>query len=200
MKYKGFIVCAVLAVVVQTGFAQERDRYFDFGVGSYFINHGKERDAVVTDMKDAGLVRTLVYVDMSYGKALSDNLYIVGSMTGFGDAFIEEMDISVMVNAGFLELLTYLYGVGIRYYPLPSGLHLQLGADVGLASLMTVSTMSGFETGRGPFGVGGKISVSWDFDSDMTGPAFVLGAQLLADFIEKELVLGFSIFAKFVYK
>jgi hypothetical protein len=196
MKHKGFIICAVLMAVVQTGFAQERNRYFDIGIGSGFIHYGGELDTAISDIEDAGLERVLVYVDMSYGKAVTDNLYVVGSMTGFGDAFTKEWDIS----AGFLQMTTYLLGMGVKYYPLSSALHLQLGADVGLACMLGVSTMSGAETNIGPFGFGGRISISYDFDSDLTGPALLLGTQLLADFLENELVVGFAIFAKFAFK
>jgi hypothetical protein len=117
-------------------------------------------------------------------------------MTGFGGDFGEKLD----VIADFRILLTYLFGAGVKYYPLPSGLHLQLGADVGLACMISASSKSDVRTSRSPFGVGGRISVSYDFDSDLTGSAFLIGTQLLADFIEKELVLGFSIFAKYAYK
>jgi hypothetical protein len=96
--------------------------------------------------------------------------------------------------------LSTLYGVGVKYYPLPSALHLQLGADAGLVWMLFISTMSDFQISRSPFGFGGKISVSWDFDSNLTGPVFLLGAQLLAGFVENDLTMGFSIFAKFAYK
>jgi hypothetical protein len=49
-------------------------------------------------------------------------------------------------------------------------------------------------------GSGLKISIAYDFDSTMTGPALLLGGEYLIDFIEGEDIIGFSIFAKFVYK
>jgi hypothetical protein len=196
MKYRGFIVCAVLAAVVHTGFAQERNLYFDLGVGSGFIRYGGELDALASDMEDSGIERSLAVADMSIGKAIADNLYIDISSIAFSDRFKGESDIF----ADHVDWYTVLYGVGVKYYPLPSALHLQLGADAGLVWMMFTSTMSDFQIGRSPFGFGGRISVSYDFDSDMTGPAFLLGAQLMANIIENKLGTGFSIFAKFAYK
>lgn len=196
MTYKGLMVCAVLAVVVQTGFAQERSFYFDLGLGSGFINYGDELNAVFSDAEDTGLERTLVFVDMNLGIAVTDNLFIVESTTGFSDGLSRSWEIM----GNYFQLGTYLFGLGVMVYPLPQATRLQLGASAGVAWMMIAVTVDEFQISRSPFGFGGSLSVSYDFDSDLTGPAFLIGAKFMAASIEHEPITGFALFVKFAFK
>jgi hypothetical protein len=91
-----------------------------------------------------------VFVDISVGKAQSDNLYVALSGSGFGDRFSPDAD----NFAEFVQINTILYGAGVKYYPLSSGLGLQLGAEVGLAYQFAVSTMDDFQIDVSPLGFG----------------------------------------------
>jgi hypothetical protein len=186
-------LCALCGVA---GFAQERKFYFDIGIGSGFINYGKELNAAISDAEDAGLERMLVFVDMALGIAVTDNLFIVESSTGFGDT----LSVNEEIFADYFRLSTYLFGLGVKFYPLPQATRLQIGADAGLAWQLVTSTIDDYTIGRSPFGFGGSLSVSYDFDSDLTGPAFLIGAKFMAVSIENEPVTGFALFAKFAFK
>jgi len=96
---------------------------------------------------------------------------------------------------------TCLFGLGVRFYPLPSMKYLQLGTDLRFGKIALYpynSEVKLFSTD--PFGI--KFSVAYDFDSSMTGMALLLGGEVLLDyFIESNTAItGFSIFAKFVFK
>jgi hypothetical protein len=78
--------------------------------------------------------------------------------------------------------------------------HLQLGADIGLSSASLLSSIQDNSNIASEPGFGFKVSAAYDFDSTMTGPALLLGGELLMDFIENEIFTGYAVFAKFVFK
>ena len=142
MKKKLIIFLLLLAVLCSSVFSQSyegrRGFYLDTGIGFGRVSYNSEVDEMLTLLKDFGFVdRITLSVDLAMGWALLQNLYIVGSFTGFGDGFI---------NSDFsdhFQINTYLYGIGVRYYPLPSMKHLQLGADVGFGLMASVRSVPG---------------------------------------------------------
>jgi hypothetical protein len=172
----------------------ERNRsfYIDLGLGFGWISYTDELDKIFKWADDNGLDRLTMSLDISVGLAALQNLYIVGAIMGFGDRLYKGSD--------YLQMNTYLFGPGIRFYPLPSMKHIQLGADFGLGRIVLDSNVSGTGAVSSSPGFGTKISAAYDFDSTTTGPALLLGGNLLLNFIEGETITGFSIFAKFAYK
>jgi hypothetical protein len=185
-----------LPVFVSTAFSQSNERvrgiYIDAGIGFGGISYNDEIDNLLEWADDNGLDRMTISLDLSIGWAVLQKLYVVGSLTGFGDRIYKSSD--------YMQLNTYLFGPGVRFYPLSSGKHLQLGADLGFGRMVLDSNISSVGTIASEGGFGVKISAAYDFDSTMTGPALLLGGEFLMDFIEGESITGFSIFAKFVYK
>jgi hypothetical protein len=180
-----------------TAFAQTAERgrgfYIDAGIGYGGIIYSNESDIMVKNIQDDGFNRITLLVDVSIGWAVLQNLYLAGSFTGFADRFFKSSD--------YKQLNTGLYGLGVKFYPLSSKKHLQIGADLGLGSTGLVTYINGStDTIISDPGFGMKISAAYDFDSTMTGPALLLGGDILLAFTEGETRTCFSIFAKFVYK
>jgi hypothetical protein len=186
------LLCIGLSVFAQTG-ERERGFYIDVGLGFGGISYKNDINNELEQADDLGYDRMTISLDLSIGWAVLQKLYIVGSLTGFGDRIYKSAD--------YMQYNTYLIGPGVRFYPLSSGKYLQLGADLGLGRMVLDSNIPGAAgTVTSDPGFGIKFSAAYDFDSTMTGPALLLGGELLLDFIENETVTGFSIFAKFVYK
>ena len=193
---KRLMALVILLYIGLPVFAHTSERargfYIDVGLGFGGISYNDEIDDLLEWADDNGLDRITISLDLSIGWAVLQKLYVVGSVTGFGDRIYKSSD--------YMQLNTYLMGPGVRLYPLTSGKHLQIGADLGLGRMVLDSNISGVGTVTSEPGFGVKFSVGYDFDSTMTGAALLLGGELLLDFIENETVTGFSIFAKFVYK
>lgn len=194
---RGFVVlCAVsvlMVLAVQAGFSEDsrgRGFYFDVGLGFAGVNYTPEVDDMLTILDGMGADRTTVYLDLGLGYAVMPNLYVLGSVTGFGDR--------IQYEGEWMQLNTYLYGIGARYYPFNRGL--QLGADVGLGKMLMQSSDPDFNNIASESGLGSKFTVAYDFDSSFVGPALLMGASLLNDSIEGETVTGGTLFVKFVYK
>jgi len=191
---RGFVVfCAVLVLAVQAGFAGDlrgRGFYFDVGLGFGSVGYTPELDDMLKLVEGLGADRTTVYFDLGLGYAVMPNLYVLGSISGFGDR--------LQYDGEWLQLNTYLYGIGARYYPFNRGL--QLGVDVGLGKMLMQSSDPEFNNIGSESGLGSKFTVAYDFDSTFVGPALLVGASLLNDSIEGETVTGGTLFVKFVYK
>jgi hypothetical protein len=196
MKHKVLMAAVIAAVVGSTAFSQaiERNRgfYIDGGFGFGWIGYSGERDDLREWADGNGFDRTTIALDLSIGWAVLQNLYAVGSVTGFGDRLYKSSD--------YIQSNSYLFGAGIRFYPLSSMKHLQLGADLGIGRTVLDSNISDVDPVVSDPGFAMKISAAYDFDSTMTGPALLLGGEFLLDLIESETIAGFSLFAKFVYK
>jgi hypothetical protein len=197
MKRKLLMAVVFLGIISSPVFSQTSERYrgfyLDVGLGFGGISYGEEIDDLLEWVDDNGVDRMTMSLDFSIGGAVSQNLYVVGSFVGFGDRLSKSSD--------YMQMNAYIFGLGVRFYPLFSMKHLQLGADAGLGFMVFGSSVAGVDTVvESDPGFGVKISVAYDFDSTMTGPALLLGGELLLDFVESETITGFSIFAKFVIK
>ena len=184
------LFCAALLSSTLASAAEKRGIYLDFGLGAAAVSYGNDVDDSLDLLEDNGFDRTTLSLDLSVGWAVRPNLFLVGSISGFADRLDDGDD--------DLQLNTYLTGVGVRYYPLSSMKHLQLGADVGIANMVLQSSEVDDETSDA--GAGLKLSVAWDFDSTLKGPALLLGLQFMTASIEHETVTGGSLFARFLLK
>jgi hypothetical protein len=189
------LVLFLFGIAAWTTFAQsERSRgfYLDAGIGFGGVRYGVEIDDMLKSLDGAGLDRVTVSLDFSAGWAVTPNLYVVGSITGFGDR--------LYLGSEYFQLSTYLLAPGVRFYPLSSMKKFQLGLDAGFARMVLATNIPSPTTATSEPGFGVKISAAHDFDTTMTGPALLLGGECLVDFIEHETIAGFSLFAKFVFK
>jgi len=194
---KKIIIALFFVFISSMLFAQTTERkrgfYFDIGMGLFGrISYDDELDDALELLEKLGAERLTISLGLAAGGAITQNIYIVGSISAFGDRFD--------INSNYMQLNTYLLGAGIRYYPLPSMKWLQIGADYGISWLVLTTDVIGEQVAVSDFGTGLRLSVSCDFNGRMTGPSFLLGGELLISTIESDLVAGISLFGKLVFK
>jgi hypothetical protein len=174
--------------------AQERNRgiYIDLGLGFGGINYFDGDTKTIADgfNNTADLHMTIDLSMLTIGWALTQNVYLVGTVAGVGDGYFDSQTNQSQISIA-------MYGVGARYYPLPSKKHLQLGLDLG-ASRMGI--LYNRKTYNSDFGFSARTSIGWDFDSTMTGVAAILGSDLMLNVIEGDTSLSYALFLKFLFK
>lgn len=189
----GLSIPLFLSAAMANAADEKRGFYLDVGLGAANVSYGDDEvDDSLDQLDDMGFDRTTLSLDLAMGGAVLPNLYVVGSITGFADRLDNDDE--------DLQLNTYLLGVGVRYYPLPSQKHLQLGVDVGLAKMAIDTSVDEYDGYTSDSGTGLKLSVAWDFDSTLRGPAFLLGVQYMAASVEDADFKGASLFARFLLK
>ena len=188
----GLFIPLLFSAVLAHAAEEKRGFYLDVGLGAGSARYGDEVDDALDLLEDNDFDRTTLGLDLVIGGAVLPNLYVVGSVSGFADRLDNDDE--------NLQLNTYLFGVGVRYYPLPSKKHLQLGADVGLANMVLDTSFDEVGDYTSDNGTGLKLSVAWDFDSTLRGPAFMLGVQFMTASIEDVDFTGASLFARFLLK
>jgi hypothetical protein len=196
MNLKHFVIVAILLATGTTAFSQtgERNRgfYIDAGLGIGGFSYSSELNDAIKAADNAGADRLTVALDASIGWALMPKLYLVGSVTGFGDRLSQSSD--------YMQINSYLFGPGIKWYPLSSGKYLQVGADIGLASASLVTNILDNANVASEPGFGFKVSAAFDIDRTMTGPTVLIGGELLMNFIEEEVFSGYAFLVKFAFK
>jgi hypothetical protein len=196
MKRKFLIGLLIFLGITFVAFPQtnEEHRYFyvDAGIGFSIISYRSILNDIFKLIDGYGFERRAISLDLSIGWAVSQNLYIVSSLCGFGDRLYQSSD--------YLQLNTYLFGIGIRLYPLPSKKYFQFGIDMGLGKMVMQSSIYEMDDLVSESGISTKISVAYDFNSTMTGTSFLLGSEFLIGAIEDEIINGLSFFAKFCIK
>lgn len=192
MNKKLIALVAIIGIASTFVFSQERNRgiYFDAGLGFGSVSYGEEMDQVMKLAEGLGADRTTIVLDFSLGWAVTQKLYAVGAITGFGDR--------LNFDGGYMQINTYLYGLGVRYYPMEKGI--QLGVDLGIGKMLMNSNESLYNNIASENGSGLRFTVAYDLDSTMVGPAAQLGALVLVDSIEDESIAGFGAYLNFVYK
>jgi hypothetical protein len=172
---KNFCILA-LALFVTAAWAEyspiedQRGFLFEIGGGGFsFTKYGSAADSALSRYASfAAADRIKVYVDIRLGWAISQNLYLVGSVDGFGDAFFagtESLD----------QLNSVLYSVGVRYYPFVTGL--VLGADAGASVLTVTSNATG--VGSTPLSAGIGLTLAWDFGGTPKGVTAEIGMRAI---------------------
>ena len=174
--------------------AQERDRgiYIDLGLGFGGISYFGGDTKTIADgfNRTADIHITMDLNMLTIGWALTQNVYLVGTIASIGDGYFDSQ-----MNQNQISIA--MYGVGTRYYPLPDKKHLQLGLDLG-ASRMEI--LYNKKTYISDFGFSIRSSAGWDFDSTMTGFAAILGGDLRLNVIENDTSLSYALFFKILFK
>jgi hypothetical protein len=189
-----FVFAAVPSVVS----AQERARglYIDVGFGFGGIRYLGGDIKTIADgfNKSADTHFTLDLTMLTIGVALRDNVYLVGTIASVGDAYFDSED-------NHNQITTAMYGLGIRYYPLPSKKHLQLGLDLGASGIQTAyDRKSDVSEDTSDIGFSERVSIGWDFDSTMTGLTAMIGGNVMINVIEGETSVSYALFLKILFK
>jgi hypothetical protein len=187
----GFLLVLVSASLM---FAQERKRgfYIDTGMGfggiGYFGGDTKTIADGFNETADMHMTLDLSY--LTIGWALTQNVYLVGTIAGVGDGYFDsEMNQS--------QLTVTMYGIGARYYPLPSKKYLQLGLDFGTSQK---SVLDNNKYTYSDLGFSTRLSAAYDFDSTMTGFTGMPGGALMMNIIENDVSMSYTIFFKLAFK
>jgi hypothetical protein len=195
-KSRVFIVLVLFGFIGTLAFAQTNERnrgfYIDAGISVGVVSHGNDVDHMLKSFNDL-YIPLDGGIGLNIGWAAMQNLYVIGSFS-FGQVTMYHEDIGIY---DYLNLSRFFLGAGIRYYPLSSMKHLQTGADLGLYILYFNTNVPNDYSKLGP---ALKLSAAYDFDSTMTGPALLLGGELLLGIPETAPTIGFTLFAKFVFK
>jgi hypothetical protein len=192
----GAVLLAVL-VFPSVVSAQERSRglYIDLGFGLGGIHYlGGNTKKIAEDFnRTAEKHFTLDLSMLTIGGALQDNLYLVGTIAGVGDGYVD-------AQSNQSQITIAQYGIGLRYYPLPSKTHLQLGLDVSSSVMQITYDVKTNNSVMSDDGLSGKFSAGWDFDSTMTGLAAIAGGDVMFNIIEGETSVSYALFLKLVLK
>jgi hypothetical protein len=173
---KKTIVILVLVLFAAAAWSQASDSekrrglFVDFGVGGFcFTTYGSDADTILSNYASAqGADRIKVYIDLGLGWAVSPKLYVIANIDGFGDGFFAG-------STSLDQLNSYLYSIGVRYYPFVTGL--MLGVDAGASRLLLASNASA--VGSTPWSAGLGATVAWDFGGKPTGWSLELGARAI---------------------
>ncbi|MDR1216590.1 MAG: hypothetical protein LBK25_07910 [Treponema sp.] len=180
-------------------FAQEqterrRGLYLDVGLGlggvSYFNGDTKAKADYFNNIAKSR--ETTDSFLLAIGWALTQDVYLVWAMSTVDDDYAD-------AQLHRSQITINLWGVGARYYPLPSKKYLQLGLDVGLSRMVTTYYMQDIPDSSDG-GLSGRLSVACDFDTTMTGLTVLLGGSLMMNIIENDTSLAYALFFKLAFK
>lgn len=167
---------------------EERGFYFGIGGGPAVVVYPEPLNSALDAIEDSGVDRITIDINLSIGGAIGDKTYLLGSVSGYGD----RLDDGIY----YLQVNTYLYAIGVRYYPFTTGL--VLGTDIGRTIMVVQSTYSS-DVESDP-GFGYNVLLAYDFDRTKTGFAFQLGLKVGGYDIEGETVQAGSLFFNLVWK
>ena len=169
----GFAVAVAGMLVAATAFAQStgaepnRGFMFQIGAGPSSISYGTLIDASFAAAQASGADRVQVYLNIDAGYALTQRLYLVAGVDGAGDRFYD-------ATGAYVQLNSYLYHAGLRYYPFGTGL--LFGIDGGASALLVQSNVG---LAAGPtWGWGTGATIAYDFSKRATGFGLEVGLRV----------------------
>lgn len=145
---------------------RKRGFMFELGGGTTAVSYGTLVDSYFSMAQASGANRIQLFLDLDAGWAVSEKLYVVAGVDGVGDRFYDPYN--------FIQVNSYLYHGGLRYYPFDTGL--VLGIDGG-ASVLVIQSDVGIG-GSSPVGWGGGATVAYDFNRKATGFSLELGVRV----------------------
>jgi hypothetical protein len=186
--------CALLLAAVANA-DEKRVFYFDAGAGIGVAHYGDSLGDAIHVLRNNGYKRFGLTLDATAGGAVRRGLYVVGSLSTFTD---------VLWNSpSYLLLSSYLLGPGLRYYPLASHQHLQLGADLGIAKLTTQvfdTDSDEHDSNSTDIGTGFRLLVAYDLDWRPQGPTVQIGTQYTRASAEHLKFNNVSVYVRFAFK
>jgi hypothetical protein len=164
---KRFVFVAVLAVSVIFVSAQSRagDFLFQAGLGLGLPKYASSMETVLDAVEDVpGVTRVKVALDLNLGFAVTEDAFIMIGVDGCGDRLSD--------SSGWMQLNSYLFNAGLRYYPMHTGVY--IGACAGSAKQI-VSDSTGTNVSS-PAGFGWGAGIGYDFGKE-TGFGLALEAK-----------------------
>ena len=164
------VACLLLMLAAGVAQAQEtegRRRGFmlEFGLGLGYITYGENYDAALQSFIVPGVDRLNFSLNLALGGAINQNVYLVGVAEGFASRLYDSYNNYIQVNS-------YLFGLGLRIYPFHTGL--QLGLDAGYAIM---NEDDNGNVADYPSGWGVAASIGWDVSRRATGFSAILGIK-----------------------
>ncbi len=190
----------MLTIVLLFGFAggglfaqtngPERGVMFQIGAGTAQIEWPQELKEMM-DYAEAQpeIDRVKVHLNLGLGAAMSEDLYLLGSLQGYGDRLEDSYGDYVQINA-------YLFALGLRWYPFVTGL--VLGGDIGAARLVAMGT--GVSSVTTDWGRGLGFTAGYDFGGRRTGVSLILGLRIDGIRVEGESVGTAALFLNLAFK
>ncbi|OQY38528.1 MAG: hypothetical protein B6229_05725 [Spirochaetaceae bacterium 4572_7] len=190
MKKLFLLVLFVLlgAFIFADGGENKRGFYLSFGGGPAYVSYTKELDDVLTMIEDLGGDRITFSMNLSLGYAVTDNLYAIGNITAYGDRIDKDKD--------YMQINTYLYAVGIKYFPFTTGLF--LGTNFGTSVMLLQSNLT--ETISSEPGTGLDFVLGYDFDRTSTGFGLQIGIKASGYTVEDDTIGASTFFVNLVWK
>ncbi len=184
------VVFALAAGAVRGQALQDETRGFLFqvGLGAASMTYPEPLDSVLNAMENAGADRLTIYLDLGMGFALTPKTYLLFSISGVGDRLEQ--------SGNYLQINTYLYGVGFRHYPFTTGI--VLGADLGAAR--GVAQGSGGGSSTSDWGNGLRLFLGYDFARRLRGFTGILGLAATGSTIEDDNYTSVQIFFSLAWK
>jgi hypothetical protein len=170
--------------------AQERGVMFQIGLGTAEIEWPQELKEIMDYAEDQpDIDRVKVHLNLGVGAGVGENLYLMGSLQGYGDRLEDSYGEYVQINA-------YLFGLGLRWYPFVTGL--VLGGDLGAARI--VSMGSGFASEASEWGRGLGFTAGYDFGGRPNGVSLILGLRFDGMNVDGESVGTAALFLNLAFK
>ena len=168
----------------------ERGVMFQIGLGTAQIEWPQELKEMMDYVEaQPGIDRVKVHLNLGLGAAVSENLYLLGSLQGYGDRLEDSYGDYVQINA-------YLFGLGFRWYPFVTGL--VLGGDIGADRLVAMG--SGVESSASEWGKGLGFTAGYDFGGRPSGVSLILGLRVDGMSVEDESVGTAALFLNLAFK
>ncbi len=145
---------------------RKRGFMFELGGGTTTVSYGTLVDSYFAAAQAAGADRIQLFLNLDAGWAVNRKLYLVVGVDGVGDRFYDAVS--------YIQVNSYLYHGGLRYYPFDTGL--VLGIEGGASRLVILSDVG--VGGSSPWGWGGAATVAYDFNRRPTGFGLELGLQV----------------------
>lgn len=161
-----FLTAAASFAATDSSTGRQRGFMFEIGAGPTTLSYGAVTDSYFSAAVAAGASRVQVYINIDLGYAVTQKLYLVAGVDGVGDSFYDP--------SYYIQINSYLYHGGFRYYPFETGL--VLGLDAGAAMMMVTSDLG--LSGTSPTGWGGGAIVGYDFARRLTGFGLELGVAV----------------------
>lgn len=196
---KGCVLIILLALLAGAAYAQspppedQRGFMFQFGLGAASVDY-PEGWFPDTSESTPGLDRITLYLDIGLGFAITEKTYLLFSLSGTGDRLEDKND-----SSNYAQFNTFLYAVGLRYYPFTTGLI--LGADLGAARAVIQGGFGGLTaTSTSDWGSGVRFVVGYDFARRLRGFTGILGLAVTGATIEDQESSSAQIFFSLAWK
>jgi len=187
-----------LLVEAQDSWERERSYVFQAGIGVATIGYPADVNGLLNELEDLpGVDRTKLHLNFGAGFAVSPNVYLVGSIQAYADRFDYSFYNSYYGTiSGNTQFNWYLYGIGLRGYPMETGL--VLGLDLGATRGVIQDSDYGTETSD--WGRGGGVMVGYDFARRKTGFSALIAVRVDALNIDGDTITGSSLFLDLLFK